>query len=68
MTNMGENMIIEIREDPDAEPIYSTTVQSSGLDHDPDLEELYSLAWQQAIEAGVVPADSDIQDYVFRTV
>ena len=58
-------MLIAIREDPDAEPIFSTTVQSSGLDHDPDLEELYSIAWQEAIEAGVVPADSDLADYFF---
>lgn len=61
-------MLIEIRKDPDAEPIYSTTVQDSGLDHDPDIDELYSLAWQEAIEAGVVPADSDYQDYFFKTV
>ena len=61
-------MLIEIREDPDAKPIYATTVRGSGLDHDPDLEELYSLAWQEAIEAGVVPADADIQDYFFKTV
>ncbi|MBT8145759.1 MAG: hypothetical protein KJN90_02845 [Gammaproteobacteria bacterium] len=61
-------MLIEIREDPDAKPIYSTTVQGSGLDHDPDLEELYSLAWQEAIEAGVVPADADIQDYFLKSL
>jgi len=60
-------MLIEIREDPDAEPVFSTTLQGGGIDHDPDLEELYSLAWQQAIEAGVVSADADIQDYFFRT-
>jgi len=59
-------MLIEIREDPDAEPIYATTVKGSGLDHDPDIEEIYLLAWQEAIEAGVVTADSDYNDYFFK--
>jgi hypothetical protein len=59
-------MLIEIREDADAEPIYSTTVQSSGLDHDPDIDELYSRAWLEAIEAGVIPAEAEFQDYFFN--
>ncbi|NQV68811.1 MAG: hypothetical protein HQ498_02175 [Pseudohongiella sp.] len=61
-------MIIEIRESIDLDAIYSASIDLEGLHYTPGMEDANAMAWQNAVEAGVLPEDSRVTDYIYTVV